>query len=305
MKYIALSIAYMFFLSLVVGCSSGSSGGGGGGGGGGGQPPPGDPYEPDPGDPGNGGPLIATFASIQANVFDVYCIGCHSGALAPEGLMLDTGNSYSQLVDVASVQVDTLQRVEPGNPDDSYLIRKLEGTAAFGARMPEDGPPLPQSTIDVIRQWITEGATLNTSASTHPVQASGASIVPHSVIAALPGEIIVMFDRELDASTVHAISVTLDRSGGDGRFDSGNEVQMTLLNVEVPLLNPRSVRIMPDTTGAVADVYRLTLSGSPPSPILDLAGNRLDGGWVQSFPSGDGTEGGDLVVEFTVQPDLP
>ncbi len=50
----------------------------------------------------------------------------------------------------------------PGNPDQSYLIQKIEGHAAVGARMPLGAPPLPQSTIDVIRQWIANGAQQGT-----------------------------------------------------------------------------------------------------------------------------------------------
>jgi hypothetical protein len=55
--------------------------------------------------------------------------------------------------------VPTLQRVTPGNPDASYLIQKLEGTPGIVAlRMPRNAPPLDQTTISVIRQWISNGA---------------------------------------------------------------------------------------------------------------------------------------------------
>jgi hypothetical protein len=57
------------------------------------------------------------------------------------------------------VEVSALERVAPGHADDSYLIRKLEGTAGIvGDRMPRFGTPLDQPTIDVIRQWIDAGA---------------------------------------------------------------------------------------------------------------------------------------------------
>jgi len=60
-----------------------------------------------------------------------------------------------------SMQVGSLNRVTPGNPDNSYLIQKLEGTAAGGSRMPQGGPFLDQATVDMIRQWITDGALDN------------------------------------------------------------------------------------------------------------------------------------------------
>src|SRR5882724_4390571 len=111
--------------------------------------------------PGGGGttPLTADFKSIQDNVFTPICTKCHIGAGAPEGLQLDADHSYALLVGVASAEQPTVLRVSAGNPDNSYIIRKLQGTAGIsGGQMPLNGPYLPQSTIDVIRQWITNGA---------------------------------------------------------------------------------------------------------------------------------------------------
>ena len=103
-------------------------------------------------------PLAATLESIQVNVFDASCTSCHSGAAAPLGLRLDSGSSFVGLVGVSSRQVGSLLRVEPGNPDRSYLIRKLDGTATEGERMPLGGPPVPATTVAFIRQWISDGA---------------------------------------------------------------------------------------------------------------------------------------------------
>ena len=46
------------------------------------------------------------------------------------------------------------------DPDNSYLIHKLEGTQAVGIQMPPAGP-LQQAIIDDIRQWIDDGALRN------------------------------------------------------------------------------------------------------------------------------------------------
>jgi hypothetical protein len=104
--------------------------------------------------------LEPTLASIQANVFSVNCAfaGCHGGGTVQFGLRLDPGFSAGNLIDVPSQQDPTLIRVIPGNPDGSFIIQKLEGTQTVGRRMPDFSPPLPQSTIDVIRQWIANGA---------------------------------------------------------------------------------------------------------------------------------------------------
>ena len=77
----------------------------------------------------------------------------------PSGMDLsDINASFASLVDVNSLEVPALFRVESGDPDNSYLIHKLEGTQAVGAQMPEGGPFLPQETINVIREWIQQGA---------------------------------------------------------------------------------------------------------------------------------------------------
>lgn len=118
------------------------------------------------GDPvGNGGLPVAfepTFSNIQQNVFSAICIECHSGVAAPEGLRLDAQNSYSHLVNVPSQEQSDLFRVEPGNPNRSYIIRKLEGGPNItGGQMPLDRTPLDQQTINAIRVWIVLGALQN------------------------------------------------------------------------------------------------------------------------------------------------
>jgi hypothetical protein len=104
--------------------------------------------------------LAPTLASVQANVFSVNCAipGCHGGGTVQFGLRLDPGFSAGNLINVPSPRDTNLIRVIPGNPNGSFIIQKLEGTQTLGDRMPQFGPYLPQSTIDVIRQWIQDGA---------------------------------------------------------------------------------------------------------------------------------------------------
>jgi hypothetical protein len=104
--------------------------------------------------------LQPTLASIQANVFTPSCakVGCHDAG-AIQGLRLDAGFSRMNLVNVPSTLDMTATRVIPFNSDGSFIIHKLENTQSVGMRMPADGPPfLQQATIDVIRQWIDQGA---------------------------------------------------------------------------------------------------------------------------------------------------
>ena len=111
---------------------------------------------------GGGGVLEPTFSSIQVNIFTPICTQCHAGASAPLSLSLQAGFSYDQLVGVPSVQVPELLRVDPGQPDDSYLVMKIEGAPGItGGRMPLGLSPLSAEQIATIRAWIADGALEN------------------------------------------------------------------------------------------------------------------------------------------------
>jgi len=268
------------------GGSAASTGGGSGGGSGGG---------------GGGAVLTADFDSIQTLVFDAICTSCHIGATAPLGLRLDDANSYALLVGVASAQEPALLRVDPGNPDDSYLIRKLEGTQSTGGQMPLGMTPLPAADIAVIRQWISDGAQPPPGqVPLDPIRVSSLSPLPGSTVPSIPMSVMAVFDRELAAPTVDATTFLVQRSGGDGTFGDGNEVDITPVSVTVPLANPMTAVFDMSTTTMVNDTYRVTLVGTGPATIQDLDANSLDGEFSGSFPSGDGTEGGNFLADFEV-----
>jgi hemolysin type calcium-binding protein len=102
--------------------------------------------------------VAVDFTSDIQPIFNGRCIGCHSGSSPPQGLKLDAANSFANLVNVASHEVPSLKRVKPGDPDNSYIVQKIEGTAAVGSRMPLGGSPLSADQIGLIRRWISEGA---------------------------------------------------------------------------------------------------------------------------------------------------
>ena len=113
-------------------------------------------------EPEDGGPdtTVGFLADIQP-IFDANCTGCHAGAGASAGMDLSLGASYSHLVGVASTEKPALVRVAAGNPQDSYLVMKVEGAPGIGgSRMPPGGALLPAD-IDRIRTWITQGAVDN------------------------------------------------------------------------------------------------------------------------------------------------
>src|SRR5215472_6653735 len=103
--------------------------------------------------------MVPTLTSIQDNVFTPICSTCHGGATPRAGLNLTAGQSFANLVGVASSQDGTLTRVIALDANNSLIIHKLEdATPPVGQRMPRGGPFLPQGTINVIRQWIKLGA---------------------------------------------------------------------------------------------------------------------------------------------------
>ncbi len=274
---------------LLAGC--------GGGDGTGGNTPPPPPPPPLP--------FGANFSEIQASVFTPICTACHAGAGAPQGLRLDDANSYAMLVSVASAEVPALFRVSPGDPDNSYVIQKLEGTAAVGSQMPQGGPFLSQATIDVIRQWITDGAIDDRLPGAGPIHVTSLAPLPDSILDSAPSEIRAIFSRELDVSTVNANTFVLEASGGDMTFGDGNEVVIAAASITAPGANPMSAVF--DLTGAALadDTYRVRLLGDGPSIIMDLDANALDGEFAAAFPSGDGSAGGDFEATFGIVTPAP
>ena len=81
---------------------------------------------------------------------------------ASGGLVLEASQSYANLVNVASSQMPQLNRVTPGDPESSYLIKKLRGDADIsGNRMPRGGPFLSATEIGRFVSWIEDGAQDN------------------------------------------------------------------------------------------------------------------------------------------------
>jgi mono/diheme cytochrome c family protein len=103
----------------------------------------------------------AVLSSIQTQIFTPKCAGCHGNAVQQAGLNLASGSSFSSLVNVKSSQT-SITLVVPGNPNDSYLIQKLEGRSGIsGDRMPQGGPFLTDAEVESITDWITAGALDN------------------------------------------------------------------------------------------------------------------------------------------------
>jgi len=226
--------------------------------------------------PGGGGePLTADFKSIQDNVFTPICTKCHIGAGAPEGLQLDAAHSYSLLVGVPSAEQPNVLRVKPGDPDNSYMVQKIEGAASIsGVRMPFGGPYLPQSTIDVIRTWVSNGALNSTMAASAAVTQHHASFAVEvtapdegTVLSVSMPAIVVAFNHEVDASLVNYTTVTLEKT------DLASAAPIAV-NTAPAAGNPRVLPITPRAPLA-AGSYRVTLRGSGGGALADVNAETL------------------------------
>lgn len=109
--------------------------------------------------------VILQFPQFRADVMEIFrrngCTdGCH--ALGQGGLTLldgDPGTSYDQLVNEPAHSENFL-RVEPMDPDDSYVVIKIEGRNTVGSPMPPGGE-LDLIDLTNLRTWISNGAPNN------------------------------------------------------------------------------------------------------------------------------------------------
>lgn len=118
-----------------------------------------------------------TYARVRA-IFERSCSGyCHAGGgdVGPSLILAPSDGSAPTLLDRPSRQVPRVMLVVPGDPDASYLVRKIDGTMGAlpecasnsrrcGIPMPyavRDGGPvvvMPAEERDLIRRWIAAGA---------------------------------------------------------------------------------------------------------------------------------------------------
>ncbi len=231
--------------------------------------------------PGGGGslpPLSADFESLQENIFTPICSVCHAGAAAPQGLRLDAADSYNLLVGVPSTEVPALLRVKPGDPADSYIIQKLQGTAAVGARMPfgcpATQPCLSASALAFVQQWIANGAppaAAADAAASAPLAVI--SIVPdrmESVAAPLP-QVTVAFNHDLDVSQFPVMSAHFERLAPAAE---PTVIEKVPARISAPNANLRALMLWP-VRPLPAGRYRLVMDASSSNQISDTAGQQV------------------------------
>ncbi|HEX3395211.1 MAG TPA: hypothetical protein VHS76_00840 [Steroidobacteraceae bacterium] len=234
-------------------------------------------------------PLSADFDSIQANIFTPICSVCHVGAGAPQGLQLDAAHSYNLLVGVPSTEVPAVLRVKPGDPANSYIIQKLQGIAAVGARMPLGGPYLSPATIAFVQQWITNGAPPSATAAAKATVAAPlavTSIVPDGMepVTVPPPQIMVAFSRDLDVSQLATHVLRIEKLSAGA---APTVTEIIPARISVPNGNLRALMIWPALPLADGH-YRVVIDAGSSAIFSDIAG--------QSLALGTPDELGDAVI---------
>jgi ankyrin repeat protein/mono/diheme cytochrome c family protein len=100
-------------------------------------------------------PARVDFQRDVQPIFEQHCYGCHGPDQQMSGLRLDRRGD--------AMRGGTQSNIGPGNADGSRLFHRVAGTS-LGTRMPP-GRPLTDEQVDVIRQWIEEGAEWPDAAS--------------------------------------------------------------------------------------------------------------------------------------------
>lgn len=86
------------------------------------------------------------------------CVGCHSATGGTMEGFLATGLDLSKLQLIRKGSTDDTTIIVPGKPCESRIVKKLQGVDPEGARMPRGGPFWSDAEIQLMIDWIAEGA---------------------------------------------------------------------------------------------------------------------------------------------------
>lgn len=225
-----------------------------------------------------------TLQQLQADIFTPRCSGCHTGSGAPQGLRLDTEqNSFDFLVNQASGEMPSLMRVEPGDPDNSYLVMKIEGAPTItGGRMPLGGAALSSELINQVRDWISNGAPRDgTGAMSTKVRVAEISKADSTI------HLIVRFSRSIDTATRLEDIVQLYFINANNRWPAPSDAYQLIL------LNSQDIGVALERVDQSANALELLVNDPNITAIMDEQGRVIDG-------DGDELDGGIFRYEFSL-----
>ncbi len=115
----------------------------------------------------DGGPTT-TFTTDIVPIIQTYCVRCHSATNRPPRMDFrqPAQTTYDRLVNRPAIRAQA-DYIEPGDPDRSYLLLKIENrhqtiSGADGDFMPPNGQRVRVSApeVETMRTWVREGAAL-------------------------------------------------------------------------------------------------------------------------------------------------
>ena len=124
--------------------------------------PPATPPEADDDDDSTDEPAVRGWDGVFALIS--FRCGCHDAVQRAGGMwdLTEESSAWDALVDTPSNDVPALARVNPGDPEGSYLFLKIldrqQEVEGAGDRMPPTGFALPADDVELIREWIEAGA---------------------------------------------------------------------------------------------------------------------------------------------------
>ena len=100
---------------------------------------------------------LDTYTATVEPVVARKCAACHNNASPGSGVSFQKGSGYDYLVNVASQQLPSMNRVTPGDTSQSYLAHKIRDThsevGGSGGKMPPSGR-LRDTEVEAIISWI-------------------------------------------------------------------------------------------------------------------------------------------------------
>ena len=110
---------------------------------------------------GDGGVPKVTLAQLSMEIFTPSCTfsGCHGGSFLSANMSLEADRIAGEIIGVASSGSD-LNRIEPGDPEASFLLKRVRGDSDVSSQMPLNRTPLTAEQIEMIRAWIAAGAPI-------------------------------------------------------------------------------------------------------------------------------------------------
>ncbi|WP_437324763.1 hypothetical protein [Sorangium sp. So ce381] len=116
----------------------------------------------DGGSTGSGSEIEPTFETLQFVIQNAcFGAGCHNDDMNPLNLMID-GELHARVSSHTTKNCGDL--IDPGNPEESGLIKILKGPCGATPRMPlecvneGDSKCIPPDYIEALTQWIADGA---------------------------------------------------------------------------------------------------------------------------------------------------